>query len=233
MVLSRLTLALLLLDGCSPIEPLREPHVEARRDELRPTDTSSSEMWRFLPTDTVENFELPDAGTRVHFTRAGKNAVPAADTNTNGTPDLVESVASVYVEVAAKYHAAMGFRFPVGDLALGSNGGNERFDIYLVDFGLQADGAFRLDSCTNERCIGYVVQENDFVGYHNVDHRVDVVAFQKELGLGARAGKAIKDKSKVPVVLCQSFTDDLFNRFVLDHFSIGNQSFNSRTKFGM
>ena len=138
----------------------------ATRAELRPTDTSSAEMWRFLPTDTVERFDSPDAGFRVHFTRAGKNAVPASDGNTNGIPDLVEAVASVYGEVAAKYQTAMGYRAPIPDSAIGSNGGDGRFDVYLVDFGFQADGAFRLDACTNERCTGYVVQENDFVGYN-------------------------------------------------------------------
>ncbi len=140
-------------------------HAESKRDELRPTDTSSGEMWRFLPTDTVEHFDAPDSGYRVHYTRAGKNAVPAADVNANTVPDLVEAVASVYDEVGAKYHGALGYRVPSNDSALASNGGSDRFDIYLVDFGLQADGAFRTDTCTNEKCIGYVVQENDFVGY--------------------------------------------------------------------
>lgn len=145
---------------------MREPHAPAsKRDELRPTDTSSSEMWKFLPTDVVEHLDLPDGGYRVHYTRAGKNAVPAADVNDSGMPDLVEAVASVYEEVGAQYHGALGYRRPLNDLPLGSNGGSDRFDIYLVDFMLQADGAFRTDSCTNEKCIGYVVQENDFVGY--------------------------------------------------------------------
>ena len=158
--------ALLVVAGCAPPDPTRPPHPESKRDELRPTDTSSAEMWRFLATDTVEHFDTVDAGYRVHFTRAGKNAVPAGDLNANSVPDLVESVASVYEEVGTKYHATMGFRFPVGDLSLGSNGGDARFDIYLVDFGLQADGAFRTDACANEKCVGYVVQENDFVGYN-------------------------------------------------------------------
>ncbi len=144
---------------------MREPHPVSVRDELRPTDTSSSEMWRFLPSDTVENYDAPDGGYRVHYTRMAKNAVPAADTNANGTPDLVEAVASVYVEVGAKYHGELGFRRPGNDAALASNGGSDRFDIYLVDFGFSADGAFRTDACTGEKCIGYVVQENDFVGY--------------------------------------------------------------------
>ena len=166
MVLSRLTAVVVVLAGCAPAESTRPMHPETRRDELRPTDTASTEMWRFLATDTVEHFDAPDSGYRVHFTRAGKNAVPAGDANANGIPDLVESVASVYDLVGAKYHAAMGFRFPLSDLALGSNGGSDRFDVYLLDFGLQADGAFRVDACPNEKCVGYVVQENDFVGYN-------------------------------------------------------------------
>ncbi|MBS1152832.1 MAG: hypothetical protein H6Q89_4530, partial [Myxococcaceae bacterium] len=106
MVLPRLTLALaVVLAGCAPDEPLRSPHPEYTRDELRPTDTSSSEMWRYLATDTVEQLDVPDSGYRVHFTRAGKNGVPPADVNDSGVPDLVEAVASVYVDVGAKYHA--------------------------------------------------------------------------------------------------------------------------------
>jgi len=159
-------LVLLLLVGCNAEGPMREPHPVSVRDELRPTDTSSGEMWRFLPSDTVERYDAPDGGYRVHFTRLAKNAVPATDVNADGTPDLVEAVASVYVEVGAKYHGELGFRRPANDVALASNGGSDRFDIYLVDFAFSADGAFRTDACTGEKCIGYVVQENDFVGYN-------------------------------------------------------------------
>jgi hypothetical protein len=122
-------------------------------------------MWRFLPTDVVEQFDAPDSGFRVHFTRAGKNAVPLADANTNAVPDLVESVGSVYDLVLAKYQGQMGYRAPPSDLAIASNGGSERFDIYLLDFAQGADGAFRQDQCSGGKCIGYVVQENDFVGF--------------------------------------------------------------------
>jgi uncharacterized protein (TIGR03382 family) len=165
MVLPRLTLAgVVLLAACDGAPP-RPPHVESRRDELRPTDTSSSEMWRYQASDAVEHYDEPDSGFRVHFTRAGPNAVPADDTNTNTVPDLAEAVASVYDLVATKYQTQMGFRAPVGDVSLGSNGGNERFDVYLLNFAPGADAAFRTDQCTNEKCVGYVVQENDFVGF--------------------------------------------------------------------
>ena len=122
-------------------------------------------MWRFLPSDTVEHYDEPDSGFRIHFTRSGVNAVPVLDANANTIPDMAESVVSVYDLVAAKYQTAMGYRAPVGDLGLASNGGNERFDVYLLNFGAGADGAFRSDQCTADKCIGYVVQENDFVGF--------------------------------------------------------------------
>jgi hypothetical protein len=166
MVLPRLSVALLVAAGCAGNEqPLRPPHPIVKRDELRPTDTSSTEMWKFLPTDVVENYDEPDSGFRVHFTRAGPNAVPPLDANANGLPDMVESVVGVYDQVATKYQTTMGYRAPLGDAALADNGGSERFDIYLLDFALAADGAFRTDVCTAEKCIGYVVQENDFVGF--------------------------------------------------------------------
>ena len=177
MVLPRLALAASLLAACAP-EPTRDPHpTAAKRDELRPTDTASSEMWKFLPADVVERFDRPDAGVRVHFTRAGKNGVPALDANDSGVPDLVESVASVYDEVQSKYHGALGYRRPLDDGTIGSNGGDNRFDVYLVDFALQADGAFRTDACSNEKCIGYVVQENDFVGYNYPNATVATMMF--------------------------------------------------------
>ena len=51
---------------------------------------------------------------------------------------------------------------------MAENGGDGRFDVYLLDFGGSADGAFRVDQCTTANpdvCAGYMVQENDFVGY--------------------------------------------------------------------
>lgn len=147
--------------------PIRPPHPPASRsDELRPTDTSSNLMWRYLATDTVESFAADGGDFRVHFTRAGVNAVPPADVDDGGVPDFVEAVSQVYESVGATYHAALGFRHPLSDGTIPDNGGDEKFDVYLLDFARSADGAFRIDSCPSaEQCIGYVVQENDFAGY--------------------------------------------------------------------
>lgn len=164
-----LSSCLAVVAGCAPSEPARTPSVDVHRStaELRPTDVGAGLMWQYRAQDVVEHFDS-DAGFRVHFTRAGPNAVPAADTNDSGVPDLVEAVARVYDAVADTYHGRMGYRRPASDALVPSNGGDGRFDIYLLDFALQSDGAFRVDTCTSANpavCQGYVVQENDFVGY--------------------------------------------------------------------
>lgn len=160
--------ALLLAAACGDTTaPDRLPHLDRSRAELRPTDTSSSEMWRYQASDVVEQFDT-DGGFRVHFTRAGTNRVPAGDANDSGVPDFVEAVGGVYDAVAAKYQGSLGFRAPLGDATATSNGGDGRFDVYLLDFARSADGAFRVDGCSTanpEQCFGYVVQENDFAGY--------------------------------------------------------------------
>lgn len=156
------------VSGCGDPEqgPSRPMH-DVVRQELRPTDTSGMQMFRFDPADVVERFGVDGGDFAVHFTRAGRHRVPAADRNDSGVPDFVEDVAAVYEDVWATY-GAWGFRHPPRDTAVASNGGDERFDVYLIDFARQADGAFRQDVCTAanpEICIGYMVQENDFAGY--------------------------------------------------------------------
>jgi MYXO-CTERM domain-containing protein len=156
----------LALLGCGEESASRPLHEGRLQSELRPTDTATAQMWRYETTDVVERHDT-DAGFRVHYTRAGKNAVRATDADDSGVPDFVEAVGGVYGEVAAKYQGQMGFRAPVSDATVSGNGGDGRFDVYLLDFALSADGAFRTDQCLTspETCIGYVVQENDFAGY--------------------------------------------------------------------
>lgn len=134
------------------------------RAELRPTDTSATQMFRFDPSERVESFGADGGDFLVHFTRAGRNRVPATDANDSGVPDFVEGVSDVYERVGATYRA-WGFRRPPLDERVSSNGGDSRFDVYLLDFAGSADGAFRQDGCTEERCSGFMVQENDFAGY--------------------------------------------------------------------
>ena len=135
---------------------------------VRPDTPGNTLLFRFAASDTVETFGSTEGHFLVHYTRQGPNAVPAADTDSSGVPDFVEDVASVYEAVLAKYHDDLGFRAPASDEGLPDNGGDGRFDVYLVDFAGKGDGNYQNDACdpqNKEICAGYMVQENDFKGY--------------------------------------------------------------------
>jgi MYXO-CTERM domain-containing protein len=156
----------LVLVGCGDEPTRRTPLVASNAEELRPTDTSSTLMWRYQAGDVVASFGVADGGFRTHFTRAGVNAVPLADADDSGVPDFVEQVDATYEAVGALYHGPLAYRRPLSDATVNPNGGDARFDVYLLDFARAADGAFRVDLCpSGDRCVGYVVQENDFAGY--------------------------------------------------------------------
>ncbi|EAU67271.1 hypothetical protein STIAU_4959 [Stigmatella aurantiaca DW4/3-1] len=168
----------------------------------RPTDPSAP-LPRFEPGESVESLVSPGGRFRLHFSRSGPNAVAAADSDGNGVPDSVETAARMYDRVAVFYEG-LGYRLPPEDTALpgGNNGGDEKFDVYLVDFALRADGAYRMDGCLGEgtNCAGHILQENDFAGYsyrsyeeavatlasHEFFHAVQAVY---HAGLGSVAGE--------------------------------------------
>jgi MYXO-CTERM domain-containing protein len=152
-------------DGVSALDGLDGPHVGV---QVRPDTPNNGLLFHFDPGDVVETFGSTDGNFLVHFTRQGPNAVPALDADASGTPDFVEQVASVYVDVLKKYHDDLGFRAPRGDTGLPDNGGDGRFDVYLVDFAGKGDGNYQNDVCdpaNSEICAGYMIQENDFKGY--------------------------------------------------------------------
>ncbi|NUO53646.1 MAG: MYXO-CTERM sorting domain-containing protein [Polyangiaceae bacterium] len=137
----------------------------ASEPEVRPDTPGNNLLFNFDRGDLVEFFDSPGGGFRVHFTRDGEHAVPADDDDSSGTPDFVEEVAGVYDDVLAFYTNDLGFRPPVGDADIADNGGDARFDVYLVDFGGSADGNFSQDACEGEICAGFMTQENDYMGY--------------------------------------------------------------------
>jgi hypothetical protein len=159
-----LTFALATLVGCGDGITLVFPTTTSA---LRPDNDFSSDMFRFDSTDVVVSLDSPGGEFRVHYTEAGANAVPSADEDLSSVPDFVEDTALAYDAVLLHYES-LGFRPPLTDTAVSDNGGDERFDVYLIDFAGSADGAFRLDGCATlnpDRCVGYMVQENDFAGY--------------------------------------------------------------------
>ena len=83
--------------GCGVDEPRRNaPFVHVAREELRPTDTASGLMWRFQNTDVVESFGVDGGSFKVHFTRAGTNAVPVTDSDDSGNRNLLFWISSLY-----------------------------------------------------------------------------------------------------------------------------------------
>ena len=134
----------------------------ARGARARPDDPGPGELFTFDAGDTVEVFDT--ARFRLHFTRDGDHSVPAADTDTSGVPDHVEALGAIYEAVLDRY-LALGFLAPLGDNGTDASNDDARFDVYLVDFGLSADGAFTVAGCSGSTCFGYMVQENDFAGY--------------------------------------------------------------------
>ncbi len=159
------TAALLALaTSCGGSEPAHHVHGTLLH-AIRPTEVERAQLWRYDAADVVEHHDSGGGAFRIHFTRAGEHAVPAADADETGVPDYVETVAAIYEEVLTFYDG-LGFRIPLGDEAItGENGGDGRFDVYLLDFAHSADGAFVTDRCGASGCVGYMVQENDFAGY--------------------------------------------------------------------
>jgi hypothetical protein len=125
-------------------------------------DRPGADAFSFDVGDDIETYDTDRF--RLHFTRDGTHAVPLLDGDADGTPDHVARLGEIY-EAALGSYALLGFLPPVGDEGVDNNGGDGRFDVYLVDFGRAADGAYRSERCLGAICSGYMVQENDFAGY--------------------------------------------------------------------
>jgi hypothetical protein len=144
--------------------------VGRRVDSIRPTDGTGWQNNGYGNVK-VETWDAPLAKYRVHYTRDGEDAVPAADSEKNGVPDFVELFGATFDQVYEAEINQLGFREPLSDEIYHDRpdyGGDGRFDVYLLDQGSGADGYVVQESCTTgtpQRCAGYMVVENDFVGY--------------------------------------------------------------------
>lgn len=141
----------------------------------RPTEGG---LFAFDAGDTVESWDEPGGLIRVHFSVAGPNVTILTDDDADGIPDYAQDIATTAAEVLTFYQTQLGLRLPASeqDLGLDPLGGNFALDVYLVDFGLSADGSFGLDGCDESprRCAGFLVIENDFAGYSYPSLRVAI-----------------------------------------------------------
>lgn len=105
---------------------------------------------------------------RVWYAQSGQHAVLPTDDDGNGIPDFVELLAERAETIAQAYDDA-GWRRPLRDDTRGlpDDGGDDRFDVYLLDFGQGSDGVFVKEFCegTPTVCGGFIAIENDFVGF--------------------------------------------------------------------
>ena len=222
-----------LLTGCALLSCGERAPATARAElgknvqQLRPTETWAALQWHFDTDEVVESTVSPDGGFRVHYTRAGRNAIPALDLDDSGVPDLVEQVGTAYDEVAHFYTGQLQFRAPLGD---GQLGGDGRFDVYLLDFAGASDGTFQVDSCpasNPDTCSGHVLQENDFAGYgyasalqgtrvlgsHEYFHAIQS-AYDKTQGVVLEEGTAVWSSTRFDPALgeLEGFADGYLSR---------------------
>lgn len=198
------------------------------RAEQRPDTPGGTELPpRFGATDVVETFDSASGSFRIHFTRAGTHAVAMADADASGVPDHVEEVAALYDEAVAFYRDELGLAAPPTDAPEAMNGGDGRFDVYLLDFPTGADGTFRREGCDAAgSCWGYMVQENDFagrgypspaigariVGSHEFFHAV-------QAGVGFEAGSVPSEATAVWATEAFDPTLDDFENFLDGYLS--------------
>lgn len=129
-------------------------------------------------TTPVTSYDSPEGHFRIWYVTTGTDrpgsghGVPS-DQNSNGIPDWVEKCAEFFEASWTTTVDDMGFRPPVEDftynteyLNLGlDNGGDGRYDVYILDIGASIAGYTGPEQVTSGRILpSYIVVDNDFAG---------------------------------------------------------------------
>jgi len=131
----------------------------------RPTDPGGDGSYDYGPA-TVSSFG--NARVLVWYALDGEHAVNRKSSRTDQVPDDVVTVAEVTSDALASY-AAMGLRAPLSDSlspGCGSNGGDKRFDVYLVKMrgadGMAVVESGRCASVNPKQCASYLVAKSNY-----------------------------------------------------------------------
>ncbi|RVU48207.1 hypothetical protein EA187_01860 [Lujinxingia sediminis] len=130
---------------------------------LRPTEAGHPQSYG----GEARYLDSPGGHVRVWYATEGEHRSPRV-AGDGETPEIAETVAEVGDDVFEAM-ATHGFRLPLVDSELypvsADDGGDERFDIYLINFEA-GDGQFVPEYCTTgapERCAGYAMLDHAFV----------------------------------------------------------------------
>ncbi|MBN2362327.1 MAG: hypothetical protein JXR83_22935, partial [Deltaproteobacteria bacterium] len=165
--------SLAVLAGCGPDldPPLRAP----RRLEQRIRPTHAGALHAYETGVEVLTFDSAGGHFKVWYVTTSADHVLLADGDADQIPDYVQRVAEAFDAVHAFDQGTLGFRSPVDDTLVGASddGGDSRFDVYLVDFGGAGDGAFVGDGCVagTQRCAGHMTVENDGLSLYGTVQR--------------------------------------------------------------
>ena len=136
----------------------------------RPGDPGGASDYEY-GSATLKSFG--DERVLVWYTTEGEHAVNPASARADHVPDDVARVAAVTSDALASY-AALGLRAPLSDALspdCGSNGGDARFDVYLVNL-RRADGMAvaepgRCVSASPKQCASYLIAKSDYAEYYD------------------------------------------------------------------
>tara|TARA_B100000315_G_scaffold75611_1_gene69168 strand:- start:3527 stop:5254 length:1728 start_codon:yes stop_codon:yes gene_type:complete len=105
--------------------------------ELFSSDDFDSDQIDFLARPTGLDQYYDSGFLRFHYTLDGNSAVDPSDSDTDGTPDYVENMASVFQMVIDNEITEFGFTQPPGDgwYTFNDNGGSDDYDIYIKTLG--------------------------------------------------------------------------------------------------
>jgi hypothetical protein len=123
----------LRIDELSPSE-----QALARRILARPDDSTGEPYGSPYSGDSaIACSEISDPGFCIHWATslADGNRPPLDDTDTDGTPDWVETTVETFETVWAQQVGSFGFRPPKDDLTSSNPGPDGRIDIYLANTG--------------------------------------------------------------------------------------------------
>lgn len=132
----------------------------------RPTDGATA-YGGYVYEGAAKSFATPEGNARVWWVESGTHAAPSFSSRSDGVPDVAAIVGEVLEQAVAGYQK-LGFSPALRDgdyPACGSNGGDGRYDVYLVAF-KGADGVTVNERCTTvgavQRCPGFMLVDRNF-----------------------------------------------------------------------